>query len=543
MPQPIISGVSATPPPSGSKPKMTKRKKLLLIGTPLVVLLLAGGAVFGLYLPNTPSSVWNTAVNRTGKALDSVVTSATEAKQLESYKTSQVSGNLTATFGESSYSGELTSKYDDTNSDSGLNVTLKSSDGTNKIGAQLVTQSAPGSVYPDLYFKISGLKELGLEDLSPGLTTYDNRWIFASSDYLKSLGARIAEGDQKKQSPVTAADTAEVARAVTKVTREYVFSTASDKAVFVKKRFVAKEKVDGISAYHYKVGVNTAHATAYCEAVGNTVISSKVYKKLTGYDDAQLTKDKATSKTSCASNTKDNLKDSDEYDLWVDGKYKLIHKIRQYDENSTTEYTDFGQNYKGDDEISLFLNHINTKDGSSTKATLGTNLKTNITSATFAYTNGDKTNPISVKANLSMKPLTGKIQTTKPTDTIPLQDVLSQLGLGEMVTSGTQDRAKDSERQADLAALQTHLEAYFAMNNSYPTLANVNSTSWRSTNMHGLDGTALTDPVGTSATLATEPTKYVYSYQPTGCTASGCQSYTITAILSDGSLYRKTALD
>jgi hypothetical protein len=550
--QPVVSGADPTPVLGNAKPRMTKRKRLLLIGAPLIVLLLAGGAVFGLYLPNTPGNVWNTALNRTGKALDTIVTSATETKQLESYKTSQVTGNITATFGDNTYSGDLTSKYDDTNSDSGINITLKSSDGTKKIGAQLLTQSAAGSVYPNLYFKISGLKDLGVEDLAPGLTTYDNRWIFASSDYLKGLGASLSEGDEKKQSPVTAADTAEVARSVTKVTREYVFSTASDKGVFVKKRFVAKETVDGISAYHYKVGVNTAHATAYCEAVSATVINSKVYKKMTGADDAQIAKSKAESKTSCASNTKDNLKSGDEYDLWVDGKYKLIHKIRQYDKDSTTEYTELGQNYKGNDEISLFLNHINTKDGSSSKTTLGTNLKTNMTNASFAYTNGDKTNPISVKATMTMKPLTGKLQTTKPTDSIQLQDVLDQLGFGDITasanatstTGGVQERAKDSERKADVNALQTEVEMYWAGNNgTYPTLANINNTGWRTTNMPDIDTTMFTDPDSTSATLASAPAKNAYSYQPTNCDASGCKSYTLTATLSDGSLYKKTALD
>lgn len=426
---------SMSQPPMGPAPRSSKKRKLLLIGGPLVAVLLAAGAVFGLvYLPNTPSSVWNTAVNRTGKALDGVVTSATEIKQLESYKSSQVSGNLTATFGETTYSGTLDSKYDDVNSDSGLNITLKSADGTQKIGAQLVTQTTTGSVYPDLYFKISGLKDLGLETMAPDLISYDNRWILASSDYLKSLGSSIVTVDETKQSPLTAADTAEVARAVSKVTREYLFSTSKDKAVFVKKRFVGKENIDSLNTYHYKVGIDTTHAQAYCEAVSTTVINSKAYRKLSGADDAQIAEDKQGVKTSCADNIKDNLKSSDEFDLWVDGKYKLIHKIRQYDKGSTTEYTDLGQNYKGDDELSLFIEHAGTKDKSSTKITLDTNLKTNVTGGTFTYTNGSKDEPMNIKASLTMKPLSDKLQVTKPTDAVPVQEVLSKLGLGDTST-------------------------------------------------------------------------------------------------------------
>src|SRR3954463_3155357 len=60
--------------------------------------------------------------------------------------------------------------------------------------------------------------------------------------------------------------------------------------------------------------------------------------------------------------------------------------------------------------------------------------------------------------------------------------------------NGIQQKARDTERKTDVNAVHGQVEAYNAQNGKYPTLANVNDATFRSTNMKGLDAAALADP-------------------------------------------------
>ncbi len=118
--------------------------------------------------------------------------------------------------------------------------------------------------------------------------------------------------------------------------------------------------------------------------------------------------------------------------------------------------------------------------------------------------------------------------------------------------SGIQQKGRDTERQTDIKALHGQLEAYYAQNGKYPTLADLNSTTFRSANLKGLDSEALQDPKGSAQTLVSAPVANSYSYAvaPTGCdngTGGDCASYTLTATLEgtiEGSgTYSKTSLN
>lgn len=105
--------------------------------------------------------------------------------------------------------------------------------------------------------------------------------------------------------------------------------------------------------------------------------------------------------------------------------------------------------------------------------------------------------------------------------------------------SGIQAKARNAKRQTDLKSIQTQLEAFFSQNGYYPSLADMNSSTWLSTNMKSLDTNALIDPSNTSnsSQLASTPTAKQYSYQPTqsdGTTScetndTTCAEYTLTA--------------
>jgi len=118
--------------------------------------------------------------------------------------------------------------------------------------------------------------------------------------------------------------------------------------------------------------------------------------------------------------------------------------------------------------------------------------------------------------------------------------------------TGIQQKARNTKRQTDINAIQSHLEAYKAQNGYYPSRANINDTSttprWIATNMKGLDPSALQDPKGSSQTLVggTTGSATQYAYEPandagTSCEsdATTCSSYTLTATLEGGGTYVK----
>ncbi len=554
--QPWVSPISGAVVSGGTgsarPPKFAhKRTLFILAGSTLVTLLLTAGAVFGLYVPNTPTAVWSTSINRSGKALDTLVTTATEPKKLQEYKTSELGGTLTAKLQGSTYAGDFTAKFDKTSLDGGLNFTAKNTSGPDTtFSAKVLTQIPANSSYPDMYFQITGLKAMGLDSFYPGVGGYDGKWIVADSAYLQSIGANYLSGADNNVKNITAADVSEVARASSSVTKDYLFSTDEAKAVLVKQSFVGKETVDGVKAYHYKVGVDIAHAKAYCVALSDKLLSTNAYKKISGSSTTEIADAKKTATKDCPQSIDQTLKSADSFDVWLDGKYKLIYKVRAYDKVDKGIYTDVGQVYKGDDNLSLFVAYHDTKGKADGKFVLDTNIKTNVTTGTLTYAGTSSENPYDVKLTLAAKTSSETVKITKPAGALPIQQLLDKLGVstgaaasstapaGGSGSIGT--KAKDAERQTDINALQAHLEAYNAQNGVYPTLIELNTAQWRATNMKGLDPTALQDPSGTSPVLVATATATQYGYQATSCTNDGCAGFTLTAKLSDASSYTKT---
>lgn len=108
--------------------------------------------------------------------------------------------------------------------------------------------------------------------------------------------------------------------------------------------------------------------------------------------------------------------------------------------------------------------------------------------------------------------------------------------------TGIQRRARDTERQTDIKAIHSQLEAYYAQNGSYPALAEVNTTT-----LAGLDGDALTAPNSSTAidSSAATTAKYRYAPSPGTCTtaAGDCTTYSLDALLEDGNTFSKNSLN
>lgn len=113
--------------------------------------------------------------------------------------------------------------------------------------------------------------------------------------------------------------------------------------------------------------------------------------------------------------------------------------------------------------------------------------------------------------------------------------------------TGVQAKARDSQRQTDIGAVDSHVEAFFAQNGYYPSYADLTSATFRSANLKGLDSEALVDPKGGSIqNSAADATHYGYEvFQSDGTTAcetddTTCAVFQLTAVLeADGSTYTK----
>ena len=124
-------------------------------------------------------------------------------------------------------------------------------------------------------------------------------------------------------------------------------------------------------------------------------------------------------------------------------------------------------------------------------------------------------------------------------------------GLVVTTFTGIQQKARNTERQTDVKAIHGQVEAYYAQNGKYPTLANMNDATWRAANMKGLDVEALKDPKGTASTLAATAAASTYSYAvfaadgTTACdnSTNDCAVYTLTATYEGSGTYSKSNLN
>ena len=108
--------------------------------------------------------------------------------------------------------------------------------------------------------------------------------------------------------------------------------------------------------------------------------------------------------------------------------------------------------------------------------------------------------------------------------------------------AGIQAKARNGKRSTDIQAVQTQLEAFYSQNNYYPSLTDLNSATWRATNMKSLEKGALVDPstncdpAVASNCVAAAPALKIYSYavsDSSGATCeatdTNCAQYTLTA--------------
>jgi type II secretory pathway pseudopilin PulG len=108
--------------------------------------------------------------------------------------------------------------------------------------------------------------------------------------------------------------------------------------------------------------------------------------------------------------------------------------------------------------------------------------------------------------------------------------------------SGVQTKNRNSKRETNIKLIHNALEQYYAQYNQYPTLAELNNSSWVANNLKNLNPSILKDPSGKSEELSFYPKKNTYSYTVTSISGSQCNNttikcgqYILTAELEGGS--------
>ena len=120
--------------------------------------------------------------------------------------------------------------------------------------------------------------------------------------------------------------------------------------------------------------------------------------------------------------------------------------------------------------------------------------------------------------------------------------------------TGIQKKARDSQRQTDINAVNGHVATFYTDHGFYPTLKDLQDSNFVSTYMKGLDPQALVDPKGPSANITDTSDSDQYGYVAAGTSCSnttattvtngelqdnGCDSYTLTATLENGGTFVK----
>jgi hypothetical protein len=259
---------------------------------------------------------------------------------------------------------------------------------------------------------------------------YEGKWISVTSEYLESF-VKEESGQDEKQPEFTQNDAAELAKALSKPTQDYLFSSDPEKAVLVQKSFEGTEEVDGITANHYIVGPNKENLKKYCQATIEAVYATEAYKKLSQTKPERIDEEKQKAIKECNEGIDADIKEEDTFDMWINKGNKLIYKIRFTDKKESGTYVEIGQTYKKGDVLPMFIAAHSDKDKYDGRFTLEYNSKSNVTKGEFKLElKGDSPDDTyNAKANFEFKPFDGDVTIEAPKDAIPIEQVLPAIGL------------------------------------------------------------------------------------------------------------------
>lgn len=460
------------------KPKFFARKPVI-ISLVAAFIALAGSAifVFGYYLPNTPERVWDTALGRSGDQLTAIVELFEDPQAQETFNKAKMTlnGSVSGVTDGESYESELTlgAVSDDTTSQGNAGLTAKSNDLDYDLSAEFKTSLPDGAIVPNIYFKLSGLSSLGLDAYLPEVLRYDDTWIAVEQDFIEENFAdqirdikQSSSGDREDIGDVTYEDIVSIVGDVNEVTQEYVFTSDPGKSVIILDDFVATEESEGIKANHYKAKISKENSTKYCEALVDKLSANEGMKKF--FDDEEGFMDAMNDSREKCDEYDPDFDWDQAYDIWIDKKYKLFHKLRVYEsfeddnqryrerESECVEgyasydylsdvdiakycnyddfivegdsYSEVGQVYRGGSTFVMFSNIVTDTNKQKSTGRVDVTIDTQSLSASggfdFTYDNPENDDSMRVKASLSTEPYSGDIDASKPDGAISIEEVI-----------------------------------------------------------------------------------------------------------------------
>lgn len=434
----------------------SKMKFTLAAATTVVVLLVGtGGYVFGYAIPNKPENIWKTALTRTGKGYDGLVTYAstdTKVKDWTGHLSYQMKGSAAS-------DGSFDAKFND----KAAQLTGSISAAGMKVGLDVRAIPSTGT-NPDLYIKASGIQGLGglLGEGNPQLTqtlnSINNQWYVVDHSLFDQLSQTSASKDQ-----ITTQDITDLAKAIGKTNKQYIFTDDTTKQAVVMKEKLGHETRDGRSVYHFKAGFDKANLKAYLSAVCGNFKASKLGKQY----------DPSGSFIDCTEATKsvDNLKDSDTADVWVDMKTKLVHSVQIVDSSDSKNTVEIAQNYTGGTEFPFKIT-VSDQNGSSMQIGLSVNTKTNVSSFNLAADSGTGTGTgkTTVSINGSVQPSSTPTKVETPANAKSIIELANDLGIGSFF-SGASSATESS-------AFTTSMKTKITDTTAKKTLATI-GTNWQ----------------------------------------------------------------
>lgn len=450
------------------RPKPSKKRLVLLAG--LAILLLGATGAYALlgYVPNRPENVWATGFERTGQQMQTAINKLSEPTVQETFAKNRLRISGDVKFQETEGSLSFDTAYDKTKSDSKLQIKSGPIDAINSplnLNAEIKTSLPDQAVWPNVFIKVSGIAKLiegfGLGDFAK----YDGKWIAFEQDFYRQYFPQNTSANSGDNSNITQEEYLSILNDALAVSQEYVFTDNPEKAVIVRESYKGTEESEGITALRYTASVHQENATSYCKALIDKMTTNKAFHKLIRKSESDIKNQAEDQKKNCEPKDKEK-QEKQTFDIWIDKKYKLLHKLRFttdlekkaeeyrkkksecenressfgapssftdtscsfYDKMIETgeSYIEFGQVYKGDDNLGLFM--FGKNDTNRNKNTLRSDVAINIKSfkldGTVSYKDTSQQNPGTVNVKINTEPYDSEVDATKPAGAVSIQQII-----------------------------------------------------------------------------------------------------------------------
>lgn len=408
--------------------KKFKFGKLGIIGVVAGAVIVFGGgsaaAYFGYVVPNKPENIWKTAMDNTSKGMDKLVAASETQKDI---KGMSATGNFKMT-GDFATDGTIEAKSYENNASFKFDVGAV----TTRVNVEGRLISSVNSTYPDIYIKASGIKGLGslIGDYGPMLDGLDGQWIAIDHTLLDNLQSSATGGSSNGASApaLTVEDSIKIQKAITDVTKKYVFTSDSSKSILTVASNVGKEKQDDRSVYHYKVTLNKQNTKDFVNAMVDALDNSPFSKAAGG------SKIRDTIDMNGLISSIDDIKSTDAADVYVDKSTKLVRAIKFVDPKDTATYIELKVPYVGGDTMPIKMTVVGRDDAKSPLQTVSMSVTSNMKTGaadmdmTFNLPSADsesKGEKMSMKLNI--KPSNEKLNLTKPSGAKSVNELLSSL--------------------------------------------------------------------------------------------------------------------